>query len=481
MLAGSLNQSTPAAMRIISRTKETFGKTSNTASTPTSSSVPSKTTSEAGVDTASDEGPPSPAGVIAPKDKSKMTREEREEHYKVVRERIFRDSAEGVAEFSSAGDQSNDMSRSSSASGKKKSHKPKPPKDDSFDSRSNFRPWYPGMAYTSHNHSPESNTQEFSGYQPTHPITAPGTNPFSQGYPQVFHQSYPSPYDTTSHYNTIPQFAPAAPYQQHDYRDQWQAQQYPQNMAFFSMGQSMQNIPPIQQQSPSAFSPYNHSAAPPMSNSTSSWMQGQLLSGAYQQQPNVQQNPPPLHWPAQSTQTNIPTPYPYGQLPPQPQNGGRYSTSPHPLPGSFPGSSFNPNSRSFTPGSSSMRPGQRNTSRNASLTQPPKSVPNRPSMTSDSPLGSVHVSPKLNQNQSVSQSNMIVAPSNLPAPPAQDSLQKKWGTPAHLPKKPPPSEVPPAFDIDKTSSLPSQQSFSPLASGIQKGNGALAVSGGTGY
>jgi hypothetical protein len=40
-----------------------------------------------------------------------------------------------------------------------------------------------------------------------------------------------------------------------------------------------------------------------------------------------------------------------------------------------------------------------------------------------------------------------------------DSLQKKYGAPANLPKKPPPSQVPSAFDIETTPVLPSQQPF----------------------
>lgn len=53
---------------------------------------------------------------------------------------------------------------------------------------------------------------------------------------------------------------------------------------------------------------------------------------------------------------------------------------------------------------------------------------------------------------------------------AQESLQKKWGTPAHLPKKPPPSQVPSTFEIENTPPAPSQKPFSPAVSSIANGS-----------
>jgi hypothetical protein len=52
---------------------------------------------------------------------------------------------------------------------------------------------------------------------------------------------------------------------------------------------------------------------------------------------------------------------------------------------------------------------------------------------------------------------------------AQESLQKKWGTPAHLPKKPPPSQVPATLETENTPTLPNTpKSFPPLASSVAK-------------
>ena len=64
---------------------------------------------------------------------------------------------------------------------------------------------------------------------------------------------------------------------------------------------------------------------------------------------------------------------------------------------------------------------------------------------------------------------------------AQESLQKKWGTPAHLPKKPPTSQVPSPFEVENTPPPPpppisSRSSFSPpLAPGMVKGTSSAAV------
>src|ERR1700728_859123 len=96
MSANGAQSTNAAAFKIMRRGGLGPGKGSADASTAPSSSVPSKTTSEAGADmtgadTTSDEGVMSAAEATPSKDKSKLTREEKEAHYKAARERIFGD------------------------------------------------------------------------------------------------------------------------------------------------------------------------------------------------------------------------------------------------------------------------------------------------------------------------------------------------------------------------------------------------------
>ncbi|RMZ85940.1 hypothetical protein DV737_g252, partial [Chaetothyriales sp. CBS 132003] len=145
-------------------------------STAPSSSAPSKATSEAGH---SEEGPTSPTEAGTPsRDRSKMTREEREAQYKAARERIFGNMDElAIGESQSTGENSASLSRSSSSSGKKKTRKHRAPKDDSFDSRSAFVPGYGGM-----------HVQQTPAYQPyAHNDMMYSSTP-TQAYPGLEHQ-----------------------------------------------------------------------------------------------------------------------------------------------------------------------------------------------------------------------------------------------------------------------------------------------------
>ena len=127
-------QSLPNAFKIMRRGGIGPRQLSTTNSTAPSSSAPSKATSEAGL---SEEAVTSPTDAGTPsRDKPKPSREEREAQYKAARERIFGDFQEvSTGEYVSTGNNSAEISRSSSSSGKKKR---KVPKDDTFDSRSSF-------------------------------------------------------------------------------------------------------------------------------------------------------------------------------------------------------------------------------------------------------------------------------------------------------------------------------------------------------
>ena len=98
----------PAAVKIMRRAGVGVHASSVPDSTATSSSAPSKATSDAGI---SEDGVISPIEGTPNRDKSKMTREEREAQYKAARERIFGDFQElSVNEGASTGENSADLS-----------------------------------------------------------------------------------------------------------------------------------------------------------------------------------------------------------------------------------------------------------------------------------------------------------------------------------------------------------------------------------
>lgn len=184
-------------------------------STAPSSSVPSKTTSENGVEGRSDDGLTSPAESTPSRDKSKLTREEREAQYKLARDRIFAGFQESTAsEDATHGETLISMSRSSSSSGKKKTRKHKQPKDDSFEARSSY--------VASYNvHQPQYN----SAYAEPSMHNAYPTSPVSYDqniYPATPTQSF-SGFDTNFTYSGMPGYQ-AAVMQQFSTTD-WQTMQ----------------------------------------------------------------------------------------------------------------------------------------------------------------------------------------------------------------------------------------------------------------
>lgn len=398
-------------------------------STPASSSAPSKATSEAGGEN-SDEGITSPLEGTPAKHRSKMTREEREANYKAARERIFGDFQESVtSEGGSAGETSASMSRSSSSSGKKKSRRQRALKDDSFEARSSYVA-YPGMAVP--------NFQgQMSHFTEQHMLNQyPGTVGMSSGISYGNHppQHY-SGMDPTMPYGTPSPFNPNAA-QQYGSGEAWPSVQ---SSNYGSYGHS--SHPQSFGQHPGAMSSMgiNHQYAPQGNptpqQSMQNWMPPQY-SNAYAQ-PQMNQPFPSQQWPSfgPSTQSQ---PYPYGQLPPHAYTNPTMYNNQHPIPGSYTRSLFNPQTRSFVPTNASSRSGPR-TSR-----KKPANHPGLPRNNSSSNS----VGSDLRQNTPASQRGEGT-PSSGPSPkPREDSLQQKYGAPAHLPKKPPPSQIPSAYDID---------------------------------
>jgi SUZ domain len=436
------------------RTALTGNKAFNDGSTAASSSIPSKATSEAGAENTSDEGTPSPPDTTSSKDRSKWTREEKEAHYKAARERIFRDFQEAHPSENSTAETSANMSRSSSSSGKKKTHKQKVPRDDSFEARSSYVPGYLGMPYSSQNQY--SAPCGATGYQS--PYGAQTPNPMSSNYDSnatpTYNQYGPSMTFSGANY-------PVTYPNQYGSNDGWSNSQSPQPGGYYNfMQQPGPGYPPYGSGMTSPVNQHPQMTSPAFQSSNQQWSQPQYQQ-PYPVQPPLQvpvqapmgQNGAPMSWPSYPPHQNAPGPvgpYQYVQAPFQ-----QYSSTPplsnqHPLPGSYSRPAFNPQISSFVPGGPNMRFGGQ-ASQGRAMNSPFAGQTGNSTQYTENPE---------NGARSVAAMNK-----------AQESLQKKWGTPAHLPKKPPPSQVPATLETENTPTLPNTpKSFPPLASSIAKGS-----------
>lgn len=425
---------------------------------------------------------PSPSEGSAPKDKSKLSREEREAKYKSVRDRIFGDMPESsTTDVSSTGDTSAAISRSSSASGKKKSYKQRTPKDDSFEARSQFNAWYPTVTFpsaqqpSSDTNTPHSNFQQGPFAIP--PISA--TYPITYG-PNPTHTYVSNGFDPNGPFPNG--YLPGPPVPQFEFREGWSGQQSSNNPVYFNYSHNNQNMHGPSPQPPTAqssgFNQFGQPVGSQMSNPQPTWMQ-QPYQPAYPQ-PAPYPQTTSTAWPGVPSQLNTTPQYSYNQYPPQPINGAQYSSPPPAHPSSFQSSPFNPQTRSFVP-ASSTRPTSRNVQNQPMYV---KSIDDL--ATSNTPFSTFRQPPSFSSSPQLSPGQHIAGaqPNSsgaLTSPGQEESIQKKWGTPSHLPKKPPPSEVPSPYDIDKTGSLPSQKSYPSIVASGSKSNGPLVVSGGTGF
>lgn len=431
----------PAAMtiKVLRRAGLDARQQSIGGSTAASSSAPSKATSDAGQETNSEEGIASPSDSTPSKDKSKLTREEREAQYKAARERIFGDFQEPApSESASTGDHSASMSRSSSSSGKRKTRKVKTPKDDSFEARSAFIPSYTPMNMPSiHQHyQPQYSEQTYQG-------SYPSSDPYglSMNYGTTPTQSF-SGYDQSMSFNGNNRCT--APYGNNNHfgpRESWDPAQSPASTNYFNYSQPLNN--------------YQQSISPMAAQVNSQYIQQPHL-GLQQNQPwlnNQYQNPyppqpvpgntDPASWSAYQANSamNNSQPYAYGHLPGQNYGGNPPYNPQHPVPGSYSRSLFNPQTRSFVPNNASSRNGGRNGRKKPS----PSSSQNRANSASK-PFGPDASLPNTLPPGSRS---FDKGSSHSSSPqPKEDSLQQRYGAPAHLPKKPPPSQVFPSFDME---------------------------------
>jgi hypothetical protein len=268
--------------------------------------------------------------------------------------------------------------------------------------------------------------------------------------------------------NTLPHY-PVSMSSHMPQNNSWQGNAMPQQSPYSGYA-TLQQPSPVMAQQPA------NSSSPGMNNYPV------LNRAQYQQTPPSWVAPPysqspqrtaPVHWPTYPSQPigSNPASYPYGQYPAQQFNMNTANPPSHSIPGNYNRSSFNPQTRSFVPGNNSSRLPSKP---NPHITQPfMNSQPNNSRQWG----GYSENQPSTMPSHTGAKNHPLPIP-NVPRGPnagGQGSIAK-WGIPSHLPPKPPPSEVPSEFDVNRrnptTSSNPSSYSTPTKV-------GPLVVSGGT--
>ena len=420
--------------------------------TTSNSQNPSKTTSEVDGSDGSNDG----------KDKAALTREEREARYREARQRIFgAESEESTAaettESSEDKEKAKDMSRSSSASGKKKSKKQRNYDDDDFQARSHFNVYYPQQyavpGYTSENavyYNGYTGAVPHAQYTGMNPGASPSTA-YGDPYPVMASPDAQSQYGWNGQ-QLQPQNGAAM------YQNYGQMQPSYDLSADFQRGMSFQS--PVM---PSQVTP--KMANTPMAPYQESFQQTQHVPST-QGWPQMNQQPPypmgqgPYAMP-NNRPMSAPQPYAYGQFPPNPYNG-QPNRNQHPVPGSYNRQQFNPQSQAFIPGGRNMpfqmQPnmgqgpqmngygGFQMQGQQPMSNQMPRMSPSAGSTPSFGSPQSMHGNGSASMNRIASQTG-DQASSRIPS---GASSIAKYGTPSHLPAKPPAPHQPPApkFDVN---------------------------------
>ena len=441
-------------------------KTNAEGNTTASSTDASKTTSDVGGESGSDEGRnhvQSPTESTTAKDKTALTREEREAKYKEARERIFKGFEEAdVADTNAGLEESNEPSRSSSTSGRKKTKQQKNAQDDGFEARSQFNAYYPTMQYAGPNFA--ATGQDIPFYNPygVLPTNSSTQTPFLNSRTG---QQHNFPVQQMHAFGSQFQLGAQQPFTA-GFNPYGQGLVQPPSMGYnqgvnnqYSQGLSQSGMP--SQRSSAMSSPSMNTFAQPVQlqpqSSHSQWSQPYYQSpyqGQVAQQHSSsnqqQQNRNGMH-------TAASIPYPYGQLPGHP--GRPNYQNQHPLPGSFKRQSFNPKTQSFIPGSgfpasptiaygpqpyaaNTVSRGQGNQHSSQAPVNMPRQMPQHTYPTSFTVPPSV-VPPSSKTFASHS------ATGQSPQAQGQSSLSK-WGTPSHLPPKPPPPQMPCFMDSQRS-------------------------------
>jgi hypothetical protein len=432
-----------------------------------SSSGPSKAPSEAGDSGPEGDRADSSNDATPAKDRLALTREEREAKYQEVRERIFRDFPDSAKSDTTSGDSNPNMSRSSSTSGRRKNNKQRTPHDDSFEARSQFNAYYPGMPYNNGQSQVPfnigGNDGSFSTPQVPY-LVGPGVPPPTTGYMPAGqnHAVHPG---QMGGMNNVPQY-PMAMSPQMASNGSWQGGSMPQQSPYTGYA-SMSQPGIMNQPSPSNSSPAMNNFTmphPAQYQQNASWG-SPPYSGNYQQSPQRNQNT--AHWPnypSQSMTSNMAA-YPYAQYPGQHLNPTLQNPGSPVMPGNYARSHFNPQTRSFIPGGAPL---PRNPSRGAQ--HPMQPFPGMPN-----PQGQwIQYSDPHNRGMDHPSAASTARVPNS----GRDSIAK-WGTPSHLPPKPPPSEVKSGFDMKHRMGPPPISAPSYPGNGIPGAqNGPLVISGG---
>ncbi|KAL6715021.1 hypothetical protein ACLMJK_007282 [Lecanora helva] len=422
------------------------GQNDSGANTTDGSMAPSKAGSEVGNDSQQGTGVVSPNESTVAKDKPAMTREEREAIYKETRERIFGPETENAEST----DVNNQVSRTSSRNEKKKrKHKTN---DDGFTARSQYNVFYSTMPYPTGNYEQNGDAPVYYGSYASQAQSAVpqngtmATTMFQQG----FQQGYQSMINVPPFHNGVPgnsigvydmQGSPgySQPMPQHYYS------QMPQAMGMGIGQQSSATSPPTMN---------NNGQCPPQQPQLQfpdpQWTP-ENYSYHYPQPRDQQQYFSPQMQSQNISPASNTVPYQYGQLPAQPGLNG--AKAQHPLPGSYKSQSLNPQIRAFIPN------GGTNPSQFMHHEQSPSHPMNRsPAMSFQNgnpyPTHSQQMSPytqgppmqtpslhSFNHEPKNHGTRKSSSQSTTTQSPVQSSLSK-WGTPSHLPPKPPPPETP---------------------------------------
>lgn len=428
----------------------------------------SKTTSEMGGSEGSNDGEVN-------KDKTALSREEREARYREARQRIF-GSAESeetdAAEANGSGEdkeKGKDVSRSSSVAGKKKAKKQRNYDDDDFQARSRFNVYYPQQypvaAYAGDN---AVYYNGFPGPSQNAPFAAmnPGASPST---------TYSTPYPGMMNPDGQPQYG-------------WNGQQYqPSNgsmMMYPGYGQA-QNGYDLSADFQRGMSSFQNAGLP--SQVTPKMANPPMASyqDTYQQPQHMPMNP---GWPQANQQPSYPMGqnnfgaqngpgnrpmsaphqgpmpgYPYGQFPSNAYNG-KPNRNQHPIPGSYNRGQFNPQTQAFVPGGRNMPFGMQPNMMQAqppmngyggyqmsAQTSMPAQMPRHNTSTNSTPsFGSPQ---SMQGNASAPTMNRIASQSGDPG--SSQSSIAKYGTPAHLPPKPPAPAPAPPFALPSMTRVPS--------------------------
>lgn len=396
------------------------------------------------------------------KKKAPATREEREARYEAARLRIM-----GSAKPSDSPEIQKEKqdSRSSSAAGKKKK-KARNDDDDGFDPRSAYGTYY---------------ATPLGG--------SDGMQTPAYGFPQAndhpahsFQQTYPQQAQHGTYQNMIAQSSNHQNWNQQGFHGVDSTSTWAQTQSNgYDIASDFQRMSLQQSQAPPAYGQnYSQNYSQQYYSPQQAWQQGFSTHG---------QNPQPgyNHGSGYATGAGgysgeqMQATYAFGQLPSQAFPGRPANKNEHPLPGSYKGKNFNPQSQTFIPGQPNGSPitpngvpsGPSNfgspfaaqspiqAHRQNSMASPSSSfgsshqqqqhamqqqnrIPSQP-LTHPLPQGPVFPKqPSPHVPLPPKPGNMSAPLAQMAAPPAHmqqsQSLLAKWGTPASLPAKPPPSK-----------------------------------------